>query len=337
MVRRFVLNACGNNLGGGLSIYQVFKKIPYFKVFSDYRIGKNKINNIIINYGIRVIYEFYCKFKFGKNYNFLYLSGLPPLFKHEGKVFCVFQNANIFFNSANKNFLNWVFSFDCLRFLYFKIFNKNVDVWLVLSSQSKIILVNNGIKEFLIKTLNIYDEYKKLFKKYKLKKKYDFIYPATFIKHKNHLNLIKALIILSKVNIYPRVLFANACNVSNADKLKYKFLIKKFKLKIHIKNYSIKNMSKAYSASKALIFPSINETLGLPLIEATFFNLEIISSDLPYVYAQITPRYTFRPNNPYDIAKVIKKFIFSKKRYNVSLKLNSFDLNNFESLIKLLK
>jgi hypothetical protein len=69
MVRRSVLNACGINLGGGLSIYQVFKKIPYFKVFSDYRIGKNKINNIIINYGIRVIYEFYCKFKFGKKFS----------------------------------------------------------------------------------------------------------------------------------------------------------------------------------------------------------------------------------------------------------------------------
>jgi hypothetical protein len=199
-----------------------------------------------------------------------------------------------------------------------------------LSSQSKNILIKNGIKEYLIKTVNILPKYKKFFKKNKRKKIYDLIYPASYLKHKNHKNLIKGLIILSKRNIYPKVLFVNNIN----EKFKYSNLINQFKLKIFFKSYSLSKIKYAYSASKALIFPSFNETFGLPLIESNFFGLSIISADLPYAYEFVQPNYTFDPNNSASIAKAINKFLLSKKKKNY-LKNVNFDFNNIKDLNKI--
>ena len=55
--------------------------------------------------------------------------------------------------------------------------------------------LKNKVKEFKIKQLNIFEN-----EKHKIRKNnriYDFIYPATYKPHKNHENLLKALIILT--------------------------------------------------------------------------------------------------------------------------------------------
>jgi hypothetical protein len=329
-MNKFILNAYGISTGGGLSIYNIFRNISFKKFFIDSRLkNKNITRNYIIIYIKRLINEILIKLKYDKDYSFVYLSGLPPLFRFKNLVYCVFQNANIFYY-PEKNFLSWLFSLDFIRYLYFKLFSSNADTWLVLSSQSKNILIKNGIKEYLIKTVNILPKYKKFFKKNKRKKIYDLIYPASYLKHKNHKNLIKGLIILSKRNIYPKVLFVNNIN----EKFKYSNLINQFKLKIFFKSYSLSKIKYAYSASKALIFPSFNETFGLPLIESNFFGLSIISADLPYAYEFVQPNYTFDPNNSASIAKAINKFLLSKKKKNY-LKNVNFDFNNIKDLNKI--
>jgi len=327
---KFILNAQGINSGGGLSIYKIFQQIYFKKKFTDPRLKKKKIiRNFIIFYIQRLINEIRIKLKYDIDYNFLYIAGLPPPFRLKNLVYCVFQNANIFY-SLDKNFLNWIFSLDIARYLYFKLFSSNVDIWLVMSVKSKNILINNGIKEYSIKTFNITSEYKKFFKKNKVKKKYDLIYPASYLRHKNHINLIKALIILSKINIYPKVLFVN----NKKEKFVHKNLINQFKLNITFDSYSLNKIGRAYNASKALIYPSINETIGLPIIESNFFNLVIITSNLPYAYEFVTPNYTFDPNNPASIAKVIKKFLSSKNKKSY-LNTQNFDFNNIQDLKKI--
>jgi len=54
-----------------------------------------------------------------------------------------------------------------------------------------------------------------------------------------------------------------------------------------------------------LIFPSIMESFGLPLIEAADSGMKIIASDLPYVYDVVTPSLTFPPNDPVAIANAV--------------------------------
>ena len=57
-----------------------------------------------------------------------------------------------------------------------------------------------------------------------------------------------------------------------------------------------------------MIFPSLEESFGLPLIEAVDMGLDVISSDLDYVYEVINPSLTFNPNDAQSIADTIQKF-----------------------------
>ena len=64
-------------------------------------------------------------------------------------------------------------------------------------------------------------------------------------------------------------------------------------------------ISHIYSIADFLIFPSLNESLGLPLIEASFYKLPIIASNLDYVYEVCNPNITFNPLSEEDIYKKI--------------------------------
>ena len=57
-----------------------------------------------------------------------------------------------------------------------------------------------------------------------------------------------------------------------------------------------------------MIFPSLEESFGLPLIEAVDMGLDVISSDLNYAYQAIDPSLTFNPNNDQSIADAIQKY-----------------------------
>jgi glycosyltransferase involved in cell wall biosynthesis len=93
-------------------------------------------------------------------------------------------------------------------------------------------------------------------------------------------------------------------------------------------------MTNGYSASKALIYPSINETIGLPLIESNFFNLSVISADMPYAFEFLKPNYTFNPNDPASIAKAISRSLSSNSKKKYLNKIN-LDINNFNDLKKI--
>ena len=54
-----------------------------------------------------------------------------------------------------------------------------------------------------------------------------------------------------------------------------------------------------------LIFPSIIESFGLPLIEAADSGMKVIASDLPYVHDVIKPSLTFDPFDKIAIANAV--------------------------------
>ena len=138
-------------------------------------------------------------------------------------------------------------------------------------------------------------------------KKYDFIYVADGSLHKNHQNLLKAWIILAVENIRPTIVITLPID-NNA-------LLEEFKAKSQIYNLKIYNfpdltrssMSDLYNSSKALIFPSLVESFGLPLLEATFHKLKILAPELDYVRDVCNPDFTFDPTSPYSIASAVKR------------------------------
>ena len=79
--------------------------------------------------------------------------------------------------------------------------------------------------------------------------------------------------------------------------------------------------------TKFLIFPSLRESFGLPLIEGVQFNCKIITSDFNFVNELITPSYIFNPNNEKSISEVISLALSNKKHPKPSIKIkNSIDL-----------
>lgn len=112
-----------------------------------------------------------------------------------------------------------------------------------------------------------------------------FIYPATAFSYKRHKILISAVSNISKNN--PEYL----------EKFKIHFTISENEvpqLKEYIKNKGISSnidfmgrvshevLLSMYKSCSALLFPSVVETLGLPLLEAAAFGLPIVVSDLDY-------------------------------------------------------
>jgi hypothetical protein len=320
-----ILNATSLYQDGGLTILKKFLKYNFDKIYFDTRLKNLR--------AIPLLYKLYLYFYFffftSKKTKIIYLSGIPPVIKSKAHIICCFQNSNIFFFQFN--FFKWFFSKDLIRYIFFLLFKKNVNNWLVFSPLAKFILVKNGIQKKNIKLIKIFDFKKK--KKKINKKKYDFIYPASIVAPKNHLNLILALILLAKKNIYPKVLLTiKKKEILSSILIK---LIFEFKLKVTCK-YFKNSIDEAYNKSVALIYPSLNETIGIPIIESYNHNLYILTSNRIYAKQFIKPSLVFDPLDPQDISNKIEKFLIKKKRFKkgIVIKNHKFILSQGKNFFR---
>lgn len=141
------------------------------------------------------------------------------------------------------------------------------------------------------------------------KKKYDFIYVADGDAHKNHRNLLRAWIKLSEEGIYPTL------GVTLSER--FALLQREFDQAVVIYGLRITNLGlqaheeilQLYNSAHALVFPSVAESFGLPLVEASNADLPIIASELDFVRDVCLPVETFDPDSPVSIARAIKRFL----------------------------
>lgn len=128
--------------------------------------------------------------------------------------------------------------------------------------------------------------------------------------HKNIENLILAWEILALENIHPKLLLT-------LPKEHYLSLVQWVEMKVRERQLQIKNLgslnhedvSEIYKTGPTLIFPSLVESLGLPLIEAREANLDIIAPELDYVRDVVCPVETFDPMSPISIARAVKRYL----------------------------
>jgi glycosyltransferase involved in cell wall biosynthesis len=149
-------------------------------------------------------------------------------------------------------------------------------------------------------------------KKYGLPKEFIF-YPANTWPHKNHIGLLKALNILKKVYPHLSVVFTGAASNAHNDITTF---IEKANLiqKVHyLGHIDRSDMPYIYANAKMLVFPSLFEGFGIPLVEAMRSGCPIVASQVTSIPEVAGDAALYiDPKNPLDIASKISQLLDDK-------------------------
>ena len=261
--------------------------------------------------------------------NEFYINGIPPFFRFStsnNKVNVLFQNRNLFtylnyFN--NKLFFKLEFIiYHLIHSIIINLFLKDTDNLIVQTKTMKNILSyakpknNILLKDSIWRNIKL-ESYMECINQLKTKNNYScinklrkisessqlFFYPASLEPHKNHKILFKSFTKISEMK------FEKIKLIVTLDKNQLPSKNRNNKNIIFLGNQSNKVINEIYKIVNFLIFPSLNESLGLPLIEANLYKLPIIASDLDYVYDVCEPSLTFDPYSEEDIFKKILEIL----------------------------
>ena len=232
----------------------------------------------------------------------LCLSNIPPPLLTKVNTTIYFHN-RLLLNPFSSN-LNYIYKLlNFLKISYIKFYNQKNYNWVVQTH-----LVSN----LLCKCFNISSENINVYPIFKSKKnlirqnknKNSFVYVSSGVSHKNHIRLIQA--------------FIDAANKTKIEITLHltitKNEIKTFAYPENLKvifhgTLSQKKLNGIYKSSNFLIYPSLIESFGLPLIEAANHGCKVLASNLPYVQQIIKPSLCFDPYSTKKISYAIIKAI----------------------------
>ena len=186
---------------------------------------------------------------------------------------------------------------------YIKFFIKNVD-FIVCQTDKVSKQIKMKYSHENIKVLPFY----KVCKKIDIKKNFDFCYISLAHPHKNHQKLFEAVKILEREKLHLSLVVTVESNKEDLIRMIEEINENSIIKIVNLGTISKEKVCEVYAQSKCLIFPSLEESFGLPLIEAVDMGLDVISSDLNYVYQVINPSLTFNPNDIQSIANTIQKY-----------------------------
>jgi hypothetical protein len=293
-------------------------KIDEYLFIFDFRFISNELNNINSNNYFRLeptekgrknIYKILLK-QNKINSVFCFNNIPPPISLLKIKVFIYFHNTLILDSHESNYSLGNRFLFFVKRF-YIQLKLRNTYYILV---QSKTIqkMVEQKLKHKFEKIL-VMPFFNEEFKIEDFPKKEVFLYVADGVPQKNFKFLFKVWENLAENHqIFPELILT--INESEFPVLKH-FIDRLISKGIKIKNLGICNhydLMKVYKTSQYLIFPSLKESFGLPLIEAALMKCKIIAINLPYVNDVVEPSLTFDPFRSEDLENKIH-LIFKKE------------------------
>lgn len=242
------------------------------------------------------------------NHRVFCFHGLPPLLIKKSKIIIFQQNRN-YFGLVDLSTFEWR-TRQRVRFeqtVAYLFRERCKEYWVQTPSMALALKKWYGDKPVSISVLP-FTEPSVFFKKIE-HPKWDFIYVADGVAHKNHIRLIEAWVLLAQQGIRPSL----ALTLSTRDTSLHLWI----QDQIESHGLNISNLGQMdhhmllslYGQSTALIFPSLSESFGLPLIEARQAGLPIVASELDFVRDVCEPSQTFDPNSATSIQRAVKRFI----------------------------
>jgi len=260
-----------------------------------------------------------------KKFEEIYLNGIPPFIRFKNSQIYIFaQNRLIFENSLPKSFNLDYLKLNFYLFIQktlFSLFLRDSDL-IIVQTNSMFKLVSKCLKNKILLQEKIWGEFNfnelsfiknninnlnlDLINKIKdlSSKNVLFFYPASYYQHKNHKKLIEAFNMLFQyTNLSCKlILTLEIYELKKIIKINQPHFICLGKL-------DYENIIRIYDYIDYLVYPSLYESYGLPLIEASTKNVKIIASDLDYVYEVCKPFLTFDPLSTNDIFIKIKSLL----------------------------
>lgn len=137
----------------------------------------------------------------------------------------------------------------------------------------------------------------------------DFVYVADGEAHKNHRALVETWIRLKRRGLTPGL----TLTLSERDSGLKDWVAEQVRTHgLRIEDRGLMphaEVVKLYARSSALIFPSLSESFGLPLIEASSLGLPILAGEVDFVRDVCNPAHTFDPTSPVSIERAVLRFI----------------------------
>ena len=291
----------------------------YFVLF-DERIDSNVYKSLIqIEYKIIKAKESSRKLFYINNINkfssiFCFSNVPPPVSISNIPVYIYFHNSLLISNFYESNGYNiYEKTLFFIKRLYIFYLNNKEYNWIVQTDFIKKCLIKKlCIKLENIHTIPFFIVSNKDVTNIKQYNTHRFLYVADGVKQKNHKKLFEAFELLFNEGYNPGLVVTIPATYKTLNS-RVKYLQTKG---VSILNLGIINKNeliKLYSQTEFLIFPSLTESFGLPLIESTMHGCKVISADLPYTYQVIKPTKTFNPFNVKSISVAIKDIICSNE------------------------
>lgn len=248
----------------------------------------------------------------------LCFGNLPPLFKLRGHVIVFVQNRFLIDRVTLGNFHIKTRLRLGVERLWLSWRSANVDEFVVQTPSMKTALLSSGcvVKQpvHVMPFANVSGGYQRTLSQQHAgqaeHKRYDFIYTASGDPHKNHRCLVKAWCLLAEQELFPSLCLTLDTNVSaelcawiNEQKLRYGLKLENVGFLSH------EQVLLLYVQAGALIYPSLFESFGLPLIEASQIGLPVLAAELDYVRDVLDPVQTFDPDSSISIARAVKRFM----------------------------
>ncbi len=300
-----------NSSGGLLLLIELLKTLSARNI-SFYLLADKRCEGLLDEYNVEYLpashlqrRSFYIRNK--KRFSTVFCFGnIPPLIKLEVPVFTYFHNINLL---TIKDFPTWrakILGF--FKREYIRYYRNNTDRWIVQTSNTEQELFKHFRESKLkIMVLPFYILSDSIESLKETEHGDDYVYVAYYSGAKGHEELLRAWEILSANGFTKRL----HLTVNNNHPHFLKKIENSRKNGVNVINHGqvpFDRICELYKCSKAIIYPSRNESLGLGIIEAINSGCDVLGSDLPFIHAVCTPSETFNPYSPYSIANAVLKY-----------------------------
>lgn len=139
-----------------------------------------------------------------------------------------------------------------------------------------------------------------------------FLYASGSEPHKNHVNLLRAWQLLHQQGISPPLYLtiSSESPYTTPALLKRIETLKRAGVAItNVGHVPYDDLLRLTASCTACVFPSVNETIGLGLLDAYWLQKTILTSRRPYVADVVKPSAQFDPYDPADIADAVKQHL----------------------------